>query len=183
MTDQTSDTSVAMAFRGRTWVFGDNVPTDQIVATDIVFKPMEEVLKHVLEELKPEFPANVKPGDILVAGHHFGQSSGRAIAPKAIKACGISCIVAHSFARTFLRNCYEIGLPVMECPEVIGSSQDGDIVSVDLGAGTMVNERTGARLKARPVDPFLLTMLKAGGIIPLVKQYGEGLGVSHGPDR
>ena len=162
--------------RGRAWQFGDNVPTDQIVATAVVMSPMEVVLKHVLEELKPEFPGSVWQGDIIVAGDHFGQSSGRAVAAKAIQAAGVACIAAESFARTFLRNCYEIGLPVIECPGAGKLASDGEIVSVDLVSGVVRNETTGATLKARPVEPFLLTMLKAGGIIPLVKKTGPDLG-------
>jgi 3-isopropylmalate/(R)-2-methylmalate dehydratase small subunit len=165
--------------RGRAWRFGDNVPTDQIVATHVVQSAMEVILKHVLEELKPEFPGSVKPGDIIVAGHHFGQSSGRGVASKAILAAGVSCIVADSFARTFLRNSYEVGLPIIECPGAGELARDGDIVSVDLVKGVVRNETTGVTLQARPVEPFLLTMLKGGGIIALVKKTGPDLGFEH----
>ena len=97
---------------GRAWKFGDNVPTDSIVPTAVVQQAMDVILPHVLADLKPEFPKGVKQGDILVAGHHFGQSSGRGVASKAIAASGIVCIVADTFARTFLRNSYEVGLPL-----------------------------------------------------------------------
>lgn len=175
MTTETSSEDFP-PMRGRAWQFGDNVPTDEIVATAVVMSPMEVVLKHVLEELKPEFPGSVKPGDIIVAGHHFGQSSVRAVAAKAIQAAGVACIVAESFARTYLRNCYEIGLPIIECPGAGKLAKDGDIVSVDLVKGVVRNETTGVTLKARSIEPFLLTMLKAGGIIPLVKKTGPDLG-------
>lgn len=166
------------AFEGRAWSFGDNVPTDQIVPTYVVFSPMPEVLKHVLEELKPEFPSGVKLGDIIVAGHHFGQSSGRAIAAKAIKAAGVACIVADSFARTFLRNCYEIGMPIIECPGAGSAASDGDRVSVDLTAGIVRNNTRSTELKCRPISPFLMDMLKAGGLIPLVKSGGAKWGAA-----
>ena len=166
--------------RGRAWQFGDNVPTDQIVATAVVMSSMDVVLKHVLEELKPEFPSSVKPGDIIVAGHHFGQSSGRGVAAKAIQAAGVACIVADSFARTYLRNCYEIGLAIIECPGAGQLAKDGDTVFVDLVKGVVRNETTGATLQARPVESFLLTMLQAGGIIPLVKKTGPDLGFKAG---
>jgi len=179
MTSSTETRAFQTARRGRAWMFGDNVPTDQIVATKVVFSPMEVVLKHVLEELKPEFPANVRPGDLIVAGVHFGQSSGRAIAPKAIQAAGVGCIVAESFARTFLRNCYEIGLPIIECPGASRLARDGDVVSVDLESGTVRNETTGQTLQGNPVDPFLLRMLAAGGIIPLVRRTGSDLGATN----
>jgi 3-isopropylmalate/(R)-2-methylmalate dehydratase small subunit len=162
--------------RGRAWKFGDNVPTDQIVPTNVVQASMEIVLKHVLAELKPEFPGSVKPGDVIVAGHHFGQSSGRGIASKAILAAGVSCVVAESFARTFLRNSFEVGLPLIECPGAGELAKDGDAVYVDLVKGVVRNETTGVTLEARPIEPFLLTMLKAGGIIPLVKKTGPDLG-------
>jgi 3-isopropylmalate/(R)-2-methylmalate dehydratase small subunit len=162
--------------KGRAWKFGDNVPTDQIVPTAVVQSSMEVILPHVLAELKAEFPRGVKQGDILVAGHHFGQSSGRGVASKAIAASGIVCIVAESFARTFLRNSFEVGLPLLECPGASGLARDGDIVYVDLVKGVARNETTGVTLQARPVEPFLLTMLEAGGIIPLVKKTGPDLG-------
>lgn len=162
--------------KGRAWKFGDNVPTDSIVPTAVVQQAMDVILPHVLADLKPEFPKGVKQGDILVAGHHFGQSSGRGVASKAIAASGIVCIVADTFARTFLRNSYEVGLPLLECPGASTLAKDGDIVSVDLITGVAKNETTGVTLQGRPVAPFLLTMLEAGGIIPLVKKTGPDLG-------
>jgi 3-isopropylmalate/(R)-2-methylmalate dehydratase small subunit len=162
--------------KGRAWLFGDNVPTDSIVPTAVVQMSMDKILPHVLADLKPEFPKGVKPGDIMVAGHHFGQSSGRGVASKAIMASGIVCIVADSFARTFLRNSYEVGLPLLECPGAGELAKDGETVYVDLVKGIARNETTGVELKARPVAPFLLTMLEAGGIIPLVKKTGPDLG-------
>lgn len=162
--------------KGKVWTFGDNVPTDQIVASKYVLSPMEIMVQHVLEELKPEFPGNVKPGDIIVGGHHFGQSSGRGVAPKAIIAAGVGCIVAESFARTFLRNCYEMGLPIIECAGASALASDGDIVSVNVETGVVRNETTGKSLQGKPVDAFLLRMLAAGGIIELVKSTGGDLG-------
>lgn len=156
--------------RGRAWLFGDNIPTDQIVPSKLLFLPMSEIVKHVLEELRPDFPGQLRRGDIIVAGHHFGQSSGRAVAPKAIQAAGISCIVAESFARTFLRNCYEIGLPILECRGVSKSVADGDIVQADLIAGRLTNETKNASLAATPCNEFLLKMLRAGGVIAMVRQ-------------
>ena len=172
MTDVTQGSTLNTVMKGKAWTFGDNVPTDQIVPTYIVFAPMAEVLKHVLEELKPEFPKSVKPGDIILAGAHFGQSSGRAVAAKSIQAAGVSCIVAESFARTFLRNCYEIGLPIVECPGIGAAATDGDEISIDLVAGRVRNETRGTEFECRPIEPFLLKMLEAGGLIPLVKAGG-----------
>ncbi len=179
MVDETKKATggARLAMNGRAWIFGDNVPTDEMVPTRWVFSPMTEIVKHLLEELKPGFPANVAPGDVIVAGHHFGQSSGRAVAPKAIQAAGVSCIIAESFARTFLRNCYEIGLPIIECAGASTLATDGDIVSFDLVTGKIVNETRGKTLNGRPVDEFLLNMLRAGGLIALVRERGTEWGI------
>lgn len=164
-----------MVARGRCWKFGDNIPTDRIVRTDLVFRPFSEILKHVLETCNPEFPLKVKPGDIVVAGKHFGQSSGRAIAAKALKQTGIGCVIAESFARTFYRNGFEIGMPALECPGITAQVSDGDILLVEIDSGRIVNETTGRELQARPTPPFLLDMLKAGGLIPMAERLaGEG---------
>jgi 3-isopropylmalate/(R)-2-methylmalate dehydratase small subunit len=167
-----------LEFAGRVWCFGDNVPTDEIVPTRWVFSPMEEIRAHVLENLKPGFASAVAPGDVLVAGAHFGQSSGRAVAPKALKSLGVACIVAESFARTFLRNGYEIGLPLLECPGAREAFADGQQAMVDVVAGTVRNLSTGEELAGRPTDAFLLSMLRAGGLIPLVREQGSRLGLT-----
>lgn len=164
-----------MVARGPCWKFGDNIPTDRIVRTDLIFRPFSEILKHVLETCNPEFPLKVKPGDIVVAGKHFGQSSGRAIAAKALKQTGIGCVIAESFARTFYRNGFEIGMPALECPGITAQVSDGDILLVEIDSGRIVNETTGRELQARPTPPFLLDMLKAGGLIPMAERLaGEG---------
>jgi 3-isopropylmalate/(R)-2-methylmalate dehydratase small subunit len=164
-----------MQARGRCWKFGDNIPTDRIVPSDLVLRPFSEILKHVLETCNPEFPSKVKPGDILVAGKHFGQSSGRAVAAKALKRTGIGCIIAEYFARTFYRNGFEIGMPILECQGITDHVSDGDILRVDIESGKIVNETTGHELQAKPTPPFLLDMLKAGGLIAMAEQLaGEG---------
>lgn len=156
-----------MIFEGRCWKFGDNIPTDRLVKSKYVFEPMSEIVTHVLEDLNPAFPVEVKPGDIVVAGKHFGQSSGRAIATKALKATGIGCVVAQTFARTFYRNCFEVGLPALELSSAGELVGDGDRVRVDLTAGVLENLTTGARGTAPAADPFLVSMLEAGGLIKL----------------
>ena len=156
-----------MRFTGRCWTFGDNIPTDRLVKSRYVFEPMTEIVKHVLEDLNPAVPAEVAPGDIVVAGEHFGQSSGRAIATKALRATGIGCVVAETFARTFYRNCFEVGLPALEIGGIGGLADDGDRVAVDIAAGTFTNRTTGQHRSVAPADPFLLDMLAAGGLIKL----------------
>jgi 3-isopropylmalate/(R)-2-methylmalate dehydratase small subunit len=159
--------AVELQTRGRAWVVGDNIPTDQLVKARRVFLPIPEMARYVLEDEHPGFAGGVRPGDVLVTGRHFGQSSGRAIATKAIKATGVGCVVAEYFARTFYRNAFEIGLPVLEVPDIRRHVTDGDELSVDIVEGTVKNERTGELLRGRPTDPFLLDMLRAGGLIPL----------------
>ncbi|HZU16369.1 MAG TPA: 3-isopropylmalate dehydratase small subunit [Candidatus Dormibacteraeota bacterium] len=160
--------------RGRCWLVGDNVPTDAIVRSHLITRPMEEIRRHVLEGVNPRFPREVQPDDLLVAGRHFGQSSGRAIAVRALKATGVGCVLAESFARTFYRNAFEMGLPILECPGIGGLVSEGDVLVVDLETGIVVDETTGARAQATPIPPFLRRMLEAGGIIPIAKQLAEG---------
>ncbi len=165
-----------MIFEGRCWKFGDNIPTDRLVKSRYVFEPMSEMVKHVLEDLNPDFPLNVQPGDIVVAGKHFGQSSGRAIATKALMATGIGCVVAQTFARTFYRNCFEVGLPALELATAGELVSDGDRLRVDLTEGVLENLTTGARGTAPAADPFLVGMLEAGGLIKLAAARPEIFG-------
>src|SRR5207249_10419802 len=108
----------SLVFEGTCWKFGHNIPTDEITPTSVVWKSFSEMAKHVLESLNPEFAQRVQKGDIIVAGRNFGCSSGRAIAAKAIKATGVSAVVADSFSRTFYRNGHEVGLPILEVPGI-----------------------------------------------------------------
>lgn len=159
-----------MKAKGRCWKFGDNIPTDQIVRSDRVLLTIPEMAKHVLEDLNPDFPKNVQNGDILVAGKHFGQSSGRAVAPKAVKATGVSCVIVEYASRLFYRNSFEIGLPLLECDGITKEVSDGDIISADMETGVIRNETTGKEFHARPIQPFLMKMLEAGGLIPFAPQ-------------
>lgn len=162
--------------QGRAWTFGDNIPTDEIVPSDLVFEPLDVMAEHALETRNPAFPKEVEDGDVVVAGDHFGQSSGRAIAPKALHATGISCVVADNFSRTFYRNCFEIGLPVLSYDGVTDLVNDGDTISVDMDAGRITNETTGEHVNCDPVHPFLLDMVEAGGLIPFAKQgFGDSV--------
>lgn len=160
-------------FRGRCWTVGDFVPTDQIVKAHRVFLPLPEMAKFVLEDANPAFAKGAAPGDILVAGRHFGQSSGRAIAVRALRATGISCVVAESFARTFYRNGFEVGLPILEVPGVLTAVTQGDVLDVDVSAGRLRVERTGRVLEGNRTDPFLLEMLRAGGVIAIGSKLVE----------
>lgn len=158
-----------MIFEGTCWKFGHNIPTDLITPTHMTLRGLQEMAQHVLETANPEFPKRVRPGDILVAGRNFGCSSGRAIAAKALKATGISAIVAELFARTFYRNGHEIGLPLLEVPGVHDLVETGDRVHVNIGAGTIENLTSGQLLRGAPPPEFLLEMVQAGGLIPLLR--------------
>ena len=165
-----------MRFEGRAWRFGDNIPTDRMVKSQYVFEPMSEIVKHVLEDLDPEFPVRVQPGDIVVAGRHFGQSSGRAIATKALQATGIGCVVAESLARTFYRNCFEVGLPALEVPGIGEIADGGAHLAVDLATGVVTDTATRRTRTGGPADPFLVEMLEAGGLIALAGQRADLFG-------
>src|SRR5262249_56313607 len=124
--------------------------------------------KHVLESLNPDFPEKVQKGDIIVAGRNFGCSSGRAIAPKAIKATGVAAVVAEGFSRTFYRNGHEVGLPILEVAGVHELVNTGDRLRVDITNGSLTNLTTGKSLTGTPAPEFLLQMLQAGGLIPFL---------------
>src|SRR5437879_8665381 len=121
------------------WQFVHNIPTDEITATSVVWKSFSEMAKHVFESLNPEFSQKVQKGDIIVAGRNFGCSSGRAIAPKAIKATGVGAVVADSFSRTLYRNGHEVGLPILEVPGIHEIVETGDRLRVDIERGAVTS--------------------------------------------
>jgi len=158
-----------LILEGNCWKFGDNIPTDMITPTHVMLRGIDEMAKYVLEAANPDFPRNVKKGDIIVAGRNFGCSSGRALAAKAIKAAGISVIVADVFARTFYRNGHEIGLPLLEVTGITDLVETGDRLRVDVRRGLVLNLASGKTKNGNPPSEFLLEMVSAGGLIPLLK--------------
>src|SRR5215470_13178498 len=162
-----------LVFEGNCWKFGDNIPTDEITPTFVVWKGFAEMAKHVLESLNPDFPQKVQKGDIIVAGRNFGCSSGRAIAAKAIKATGVGVVVADRFARTFYRNGHEVGLPILEAAGVYDFAETGDRIRVDIENGQIDNLTSGKSLKTAPAPELLLDMLRGGGLIPFLKSGGN----------
>jgi 3-isopropylmalate/(R)-2-methylmalate dehydratase small subunit len=158
-----------LQLEGKCWKFGHNIPTDMITPTALVMRGMGEMVKHVLENANPDFPLQVQKGDILVAGRNFGCSSGRAIAPKAIKATGVSVVVAEFFSRTFYRNGPEVGLPILEVPGIHEFAETGHTLRVDVERGVVENVATGKSIQGNPPSGLLLDMLRAGGLIPLLK--------------
>ena len=142
---------------------------------------MQEMVKHVLENANPDFPKNVKEGDIIVAGRNFGCSSGRAIAPKAIKATGVGAVLAEFFSRTFYRNGPEIGLPILEVRGIHEMVETGHRLRVDIERGVVENLTTGATIQGTPPSGILLDMLRAGGLIPLLSPMLAKLCFDHDP--
>ncbi|OWT33769.1 3-isopropylmalate dehydratase [Methanobrevibacter sp. 87.7] len=148
---------------GRVWKFGENIDTDLIIPGRYLrtFNP-QDLADHVLEGERPDFTANVKKGDIIVADENFGCGSSREQAPVAIKTAGVDAIVAKSFARIFYRNAVNIGLPVITADI---KASDEDIVSVDLSKGILTNETTGETVKFEPFKDFMLSILEDGGLV------------------
>jgi len=157
--------------RGKVWKFGDDVNTDVITPGKyLTIREPEKLAPHVMEGIDPEFTSKAKPGDLIVAGKNFGCGSSRETAPAAIKAFGLGCVIAASFARIFLRNAINIALPILESSEAAREIREGDIVTVDVAAGTIVDETTGKRYRAAPFPPFLQEMMRAGGLINYTRQ-------------
>jgi len=165
-----ADNKVSMKPAGRAWVFGDNVDTDQISPGKVLTLPLEEQVKCVFETLRPEFSQKVKPGDMIVAGSNFGCGSSREHSPEVLKAFWIGAVLAESFGRIFFRNAVAIGLPVLIAPGISSQISDGDQVEADVERALIINRTTGAKLQARTLDPSLLEILKAGGIIRKLKE-------------
>lgn len=158
-----------MRFRGRVWKFGDDVDTDAIIpARYLNTHNPQELALHCMEGADTDFARKVRPGDIIVAGKNFGCGSSREHAPIAIKAAGVSCVIAASFARIFYRNAFNTGLPILECPELVDAVKEGETLSVDLSSGEIIREETGQVFKAQPIPPFMQELLEAGGLIPYV---------------
>ena len=160
-------------FKGRVWKFGNNVDTDVICAGRFINSPLDEMKKHVFESIRPEFAANAKPGDIIVAGIWFGSGSSRETAPAAIKALGIAAVVAESFSRNFYRNAIAIGLPAIECPRVSSIFGEGDTANISFSNGKIANITTGNSLDFKPFPDEMLKVLEAGGIEYLLKKMSS----------
>jgi len=160
-----------MALKGNIWKFGDNVDTDAIIpARYLNTSDPAELAKHCMEDADPTFPSKVRRGDIIVAGSNFGCGSSREHAPIAIKAAGVGCVIAKSFARIFYRNAFNMGLPILECPEAFDNPQEGDEVGVSLSNGEITISKNGIQMKAQPVPEFMQSLLNDGGLMNYVKK-------------
>lgn len=156
---------------GKVHKFGADVNTDVIMPARYlnVFEP-GELAKHCMEDIDPEFAARVKPGDIIIAATNFGCGSSREHAPLAIKACGVSCVIAQSFARIFFRNAINIGLPLLECLEAVNETEAGDVLVVDLSCGKIRNVSKKRTFGAKPYPEFMMEIITAGGLIEYTKK-------------
>ena len=159
-----------MKFEGKVHKYADNVDTDVIIpARYLNTSEAKELASHCMEDIDPTFSTKVKMGDIIVAGENFGCGSSREHAPLAIKASGVACVIASTFARIFYRNALNIALPILECPDAAAEISAGDIVSVNLSIGTITNETTKRTYHAEPFPPFMQDLIAAGGLAAYMK--------------
>ncbi len=151
--------------------YGDNVDTDVIIpARYLNSSDPAELKKNCMEDIDKEFVNRVKDGDIMVAGKNFGCGSSREHAPIAIKASGISCVIADTFARIFYRNAINIGLPIIECKEAAESIQAGDTVEIDFDSGKIMDKTTGREFMGQSFPPFMQEIIKAEGLVNYINK-------------
>ena len=159
-----------MTAQGRVHTYGDNVDTDVIIpARYLNTSSHEELAAHCMEDIDKDFVSRVRPGDILVARKNFGCGSSREHAPIAIKASGISCVIASTFARIFYRNAINIGLAILECDEAARDIQAGDEVKVGFDTGLITNLTTGKTYQAEPFPPFIQNIIQKGGLLASIQ--------------
>ena len=160
-----------MSVKGKVFKYGDNVDTDVIIpARYLNTSDPDELAAHCMEDIDVNFTKNVKPGDIIVAGKNFGCGSSREHAPLAIKASGVACVIAESFARIFYRNAINIGLPILESAEAVADLKNGDEIEVDFETGVIRNTRNNKEYRAQPFPTFIQDIMESGGLIEAVKQ-------------
>ena len=164
-----------MNISGTVFKYGSNVDTDVIIPARYLNAPSHEALaSHCMEDIDPTFVQRVQPGDIMVAEWNFGCGSSREHAPIAIKASGVSVVIASSFARIFYRNAIDIGLPIIECPAAAAAIRDGDEVTVNLDTGEIADITTGETFVAAPFPPFIQKIIACGGIEAFVREKITG---------
>ena len=156
--------------QGKVFKYGDNVDTDVIIPARYLNAPSPaELAKHCMEDIDADFVSNVKSGDIMVGGANFGCGSSREHAPISIRAAGISCVIAASFARIFYRNAINIGFPILECAEAAEMINAGDEVTVDFDTGVITDLTTGETFKATAFPAFINGIIENGGLLPYLK--------------
>lgn len=159
-----------MKVTGNVWKFGDDVDTDLIIpARYLNTSEPDELAKHCMEDADPGFAGKVATGDIIVADKNFGCGSSREHAPIAIKAAGVSCVIAKSFARIFYRNSFNMGLPILECEDA-DKFKPGDKLSVDFDTGEIVLSESGTSYSTKPIPPFMQELVQSGGLMKHIKK-------------
>ncbi|MBF8264529.1 MAG: leuD [Dehalococcoidia bacterium] len=166
-----------MSIKGKVHKYGANVDTDAIIPARYLNVSDPALLaKHCMEDIDKDFVTRVRAGDIIVATSNFGSGSSREHAPVAIKAVGVSCVIAESYARIFYRNAINIGLPILECPEAVKGSQSGDTLEVELETGKIKNISRGKTYQAQPFPAFMMELISAGGLVAYTKRRLEAKG-------
>ena len=164
-----------MKVSGKVFKYGDNIDTDVIIPARYLTSADPGHLKeHCMEDIDLTFKTRVKTGDIMVAGKNFGCGSSREHAPVAIKASGISLVIANDFSRIFYRNSINVGLPILECPEAAETISSGDVMSVDYDTGLITDETTGRTFQAVAFPPFIEKIIASGGLLPYLKARQKG---------
>ena len=159
-----------MNANGRVFKYPDNVDTDVIIpARYLNSQDAKELAQHCMEDIDPEFVRKVHDGDIIVGGWNFGCGSSREHAPLVIKTCGVSCVIAKSFARIFYRNSINIGMPILECEAASDAIENGDEVSIDFDTGVITNVTKGETYQAEPFPPFIQDIIRAGGLMNSIR--------------
>jgi 3-isopropylmalate/(R)-2-methylmalate dehydratase small subunit len=165
--------------QGKAWVFGDNINTDIISPPQYMELSIAEAARYAMSAVRPEFASEVKPGDILVAGANFGSGSSRETSPLTLRHLGIRAVVAKSFARIFYRNCINLGIPAIECPQC-GEIKDSDLIKIEVEKGVISNLASSAIYLCTPLPPNILEMIEVGGLVPyLVKMQKENKNGAH----
>ena len=160
-----------MDIKGKAWKYGDDVDTDVIIpARYLNTSDPKELAKHCMEDIDEDFVDKMEEGDLIVAEDNFGCGSSREHAPLAIKAAGVSCVIANSFARIFYRNAINIGLPIMECAKAVAAIDEGDEIEVDVDAGTIYNLTKDEQYQAVAFPDFMQELINKGGLINYVKE-------------
>lgn len=160
-----------MNTQGNVFKYPDNVDTDVIIPARYLNTPSAaELSQHCMEDIDADFVKKVQKGDVIVAGWNFGCGSSREHAPLVIKACGVGCVIAKSFARIFYRNVINIGLPILECEEAAEEISAGDKIKVDFGTGEIVDITAGKSYRAQPFPPFIQNIIRCGGLLASLKE-------------
>lgn len=155
-----------MILEGRVWKFGDNIDTDAIIpARYLNTSDPAQLARHCMEDADPAFIIRMKPGDIIVGGENFGCGSSREHAPIAIKAAGVSCVVAKSFARIFYRNAFNMGLPIFESRDLFDAIAEGTRISLDSAQGSITVEGQDRKFSISPIPPFMEQLIADGGLM------------------